>query len=864
VTAVRPATARLFSLTSTRILVVALLAWLLIASVSPVFGDEIEDATKAFQRGDYELAYKTAESGIEADPLRESLYRIEAESLLTLGQYDLARSRLERALTRFPANLRLRLLSREASLFTNNPKAADARLQQIGALVTNRVGLTRSGDTLVAIGEAALMLGIEPRLVMENFFKRAQREPSPVRDSFLAMGRLALDKRDRALASRTFQDGLKIFPYDPDLWSGLAASFLDGDRTKLVSYAANAIATNPNHIPTRLLLAEHLIDAEDYPGAASELDKIGALNPRQPEALALRSVLAHLNNNELTAERHRSDALTDWPGNPRVDYLIGRKLSQKYRFKEGSAAQRRALAIDPTYQPARIQLAQDLLRLGRDDEGWPLVAEVHAADAYDVTAYNLVTLRDELAGFTTLTSPHFRLRMGANEARIYGDRALALLERAREKLTTKYGLTLTEPTTVEIYPDPKDFAVRTFGMPDNPGYLGVCFGSVITANSPATQRANWESVLWHEFCHVVTLTLTRNRMPRWLSEGISVYEERQQNPAWGQLMSLHARDRIVEGKMLPLSRMSSAFLEAKDSKDLMFAYYHSSLVIEFLVEQHGLDKIKTVLSALGEGAAPNDALTRSFGSLDALDANFTRFAQDKAKKLGGGFDLTRQENSGLAAMFVQLNPRNFHVRLQEAQKLAGEKDWEAAKKILVELTAGGAYLPGEHNAHTLLAKVYAALKDTAGERDALLTIASREADALDAITRLLALAEEEKNWADTVRWAEAWLAINPLAPTPWRSLLTAHEALAESDAQTSNTLAADRAVPAPARQSAIAAGNTLLQLAPPDVASIHYRVARQLQNVDTVAARRHVILALAEAPRYRAAYELLAALPEPR
>jgi hypothetical protein len=74
-------------------------------------------------------------------------------------------------------------------------------------------------------------------------------------------------------------------------------------------------------------------------------------------------------------------------------------------------------------------------------------------------------------------------------------------------------------------------------MPGNPGYLGVCFGSLITANSPASQGAhpvNWQAVLWHEFCHVVTLQMTRNKMPRWLSEGISVYEEHQANPTWGE------------------------------------------------------------------------------------------------------------------------------------------------------------------------------------------------------------------------------------------------------------------------------------------------------------------------------------------
>ena len=97
----------------------------------------------------------------------------------------------------------------------------------------------------------------------------------------------------------------------------------------------------------------------------------------------------------------------------------------------------------------------------------------------------------------------------------------------------KYGVTLTEPVIVEIFPQQKEFAVRTFGLPGADGLLGVCFGRVVTANSPASQGehpANWEAVLWHEFCHVVTLSKTRNKMPRWLSEGISVYEEGQENP----------------------------------------------------------------------------------------------------------------------------------------------------------------------------------------------------------------------------------------------------------------------------------------------------------------------------------------------
>ncbi|MGH8020145.1 MAG: hypothetical protein ACREIA_18070, partial [Opitutaceae bacterium] len=93
-----------------------------------------------------------------------------------------------------------------------------------------------------------------------------------------------------------------------------------------------------------------------------------------------------------------------------------------------------------------------------------------------------------------------------------------------------------------------------------------------------------------------------------------------------------------------------------------------------------------------------------------------------------------------------------------------------------------------------------------------------------------------------IRWADRWLAINPLAPTPWRALLTAREE--------NGDLAA-----------AAAAGRTLLALDPPDRPAIHFRVARALRDTDVEAARLEVLLALEEAPRFREAHQLLLHLP---
>ena len=104
---------------------------------------------------------------------------------------------------------------------------------------------------------------------------------------------------------------------------------------------------------------------------------------------------------------------------------------------------------------AQAQLSQDLLRLGREEEGWQLAQKVNQQDPYNIVAHNLVTLQGKLAKFTSLEENGILLRMDAREAQIYGPRAMRLLQRARKTLCTKYAMTIQEPVIVEIFPAPK-------------------------------------------------------------------------------------------------------------------------------------------------------------------------------------------------------------------------------------------------------------------------------------------------------------------------------------------------------------------------------------------------------------------------
>ncbi len=829
----------------------------------------LEKAEALFQRGEYEACLRLAETGLKEERYRDEWPIWSVRCLMTLGRYPEAETGIKDYLRRYRGNLRLRLLARDVFLANGNREEADRLLEEINSLGSSRSWAYRDPCVRVVLGEAALLLGLDPKAVLDQVFDPAKKADPGCRDAYAAIGQLALEKHDYDLAAKSFRAALEHFPKDPDFHYGLAAAFDASDREEMLKALQKALSFNPQHLPSLQLMVEHQIDAEQYDEAAATLKKILSVNPWLPEAWSYRSILDHLRGNVAEEEKDRETALKYWDSNPRVDFLIGKKLSQKYRFQEGAAHQRKALAFDQKFLPAKIQLAEDLLRLGEETEGWKLAQEVHDSDNYDVTAFNLVTLHDSLDKFQTLTNADFVLRMSAMEAPIYGSDALELLTRAKTNLTAKYGIALKEPTIVEMFADQKDFGVRTFGMPDNPGFLGVCFGRVVTANSPAAtpgHPANWQAVLWHEFCHVVTLTMTENKMPRWLSEGISVYEERQANPSWGQSMSPDYRERILEGKVTPVGELSAAFLNAHSGADLQFAYFESSLVVEFLVQRFGLDALKKVLLDLKQGEPMNTALAKRTAPLDELQKQFTAFAREKAEKLAPGLDWAKPgEKHGnlfksianslpfkVPAPDVQTNKPNqqakiaeesgkkpnFYKLSQAAADAIEQKKWDEAKpslQKLIELFPGYA---GPDSAYAMLAAVHRAKGELAEEKKVLSELARRSDDVVEAYLRLAELCAAEKDWAGTLENAERLAAVNPLLPACHRYRAMAADHLGQAE-------------------KAIVNYETLLKLDPPDPAEIHFRLAELFHGKDDNRAKRHLIDALEMAPRFRKAHALL-------
>ena len=824
--------------------------------------DNLPKVREIFNVGRYDIVLQICDYALQRGQPSWEWRVLRLESLANVGRYEEAIAEAGKTADLFRESLGAQLRIHEFFRSTGREEEAASTFEAINAAARAVPKKERTTLDLVHLGEAALVLGADPGKVLEQYLGPAKAAKSGGQDippglveAHLVSGKLALQKEDLKRAAEEYGKALDYDPGNIEALFGMAEAFLPSDRKAGAGFLEKTLELAPYHFGALLLQAEFAINFEDYKAAGEYLARVEGINPRHPEAHAYRAILAELERNDMADFAvEREKALAIWRDNPEVDHLIGRVLSRKYRYQEGADSQKRALAFDPQFLPAKLQLALDYLRLGQIDAAWPLAKEVAEADQYNVLAYNLAILEKEIASFASVRTEDFIIRLPPEEAEIYGGRVVELLTEAKQVLGAKYGLIIEEPTLVEFYPNQQDFAIRSFGSLGGEGLLGVCFGSVVTMNSPCSATAgksNWEATLWHEYCHVITLTATKNKMPRWLSEGISVYEEKQRHPHWGQKMTPDYRRMIIEdGDLTPIRDMTGAFFQPESGEHLMFAYYQSMLVVEYLIEQHGLDALRAILADLAAGVLINDAIERHTKPLDQLEKGFALSAIKMAEEYGANVDWKKPDPQQLnaksllgVAAYVKGNPANFEARKMLTGLHLDQEQWDLAAESADALIALLPDYTGERNGYTLKALALRGKKDTAGEAAVLETLASLSAEALGAYTRLIEVNFDGGDWDGVLANAQRGLAINPFNQRIHYCNGCAHEARAE-----------------PAL--AVKSFENALRLDPANPSELRFRLARLLKSDDEKKARRYLLDSLADSPRYREAHGLLLEIVE--
>jgi hypothetical protein len=190
---------------------------------------------------------------------------------------------------------------------------------------------------------------------------------------------------------------------------------------------------------------------------------------------------------------------------------------------------------------------------------------------------------------------------------------------------------------VELFRSSADFSVRTVGL-GGLGALGVSFGGVVAMDSPAARKVgefNWGSTLWHELTHTFTLGLTGNRVPRWVSEGLSVYEERRARVGWGSDITPGLVAAYKAKRLHPVSRLNNGFVRPRYPEEVGLSYALASYVFEMMESEFGIAGIRRLLGAYREGRNTSQAFRAVAGiDGDEFDARFDRwFSQRFANEL---------------------------------------------------------------------------------------------------------------------------------------------------------------------------------------------------------------------------------------
>lgn len=155
-----------------------------------------------------------------------------------------------------------------------------------------------------------------------------------------------------------------------------------------------------------------------------------------------------------------------------------------------------------------------------------------------------------------------------------------------------------------LYPD-ADSLARSFGQKGDKRAVGVYWAGSIRLLSPEVwtdagsngdlvrARFREEGPLAHEITHLIIDFRTRGNYSRWFTEGMAQFVEREitgftlDEPSPSQ-KALRLSPRLVE----------AAFDSAKHQ---LYAYWRSLGAVDFLMDNYGLDTMKSLLKELAKG-----------------------------------------------------------------------------------------------------------------------------------------------------------------------------------------------------------------------------------------------------------------------
>ncbi|HVY63496.1 MAG TPA: tetratricopeptide repeat protein [Gammaproteobacteria bacterium] len=650
-------------------------------------------------------------------------------------------------------------------------------------------------------------------------------------------GELFLATHQNSEAAKLFQEALEQDPKYAPAMLGLAKVAASGFEEKTREYAKKVIDEAPDQaVGAHLLLARAALEDGAIDAGDKEIDKALELVKKHDfsplEAYALKASVDLLRGTTDSPWTKRALALNAGYGEayatPAYFYVITR------RYREAIDLLNKAVEVEPDLYSAHTELGVNLLRENRIDEAQQHLAIAYRGDPFSAPVVNTLRLIDSFSNFVVLrhepdTKPGSvpnkgsLLRLHKKEAPVIEPYVLDLVNRTIATYTKRYGFELKEPVVVELYPQHDDFAVRTSGLPGI-GLLGVTFGYLVAMDSPARHADSdfhWGTTLWHEMAHVFTLEATRHLVPRWFSEGVSVYEEWTTGPLHGRHIPPPVLKAIKDGKFLPVAELDRGFIRPTYEQQVIVSYMQAGLTCEYVASRFGQAGLKAMLDQFGAGKDTAQAVEAALKITPAqFDKDFKAYVE---QQLGT----------------VIANYESWQHALAETSEAVRAKDWRLVAAKSAEAIELNPDFVDQGSPYIAKARAHKELKETALMTSTLLEYRKRGGYDPDALLSLATSLTEANRTDEATGVLKDVLMVAPLRTEVHSQL-------------------GDRLLAAGDAADAVVEYKALLALAPKDMADAHYRLAKAyLAAGDKTGSREHLLYALEIAPHYREAQQLL-------
>src|SRR5262249_42292976 len=125
---------------------------------------------------------------------------------------------------------------------------------------------------------------------------------------------------------------------------------------------------------------------------------------------------------------------------------------------------------------------------------------------------------------------------------------------------------------------------------------------------------------------------------RWFTEGLSEYETNVARPEWRREHNRELYLSLRRGDLWSIGELNAAFTRPGRPNGVVIAYYQSSLVIHYLVESCGFDKIVQALKLYGQGKRDDHVLPAITGKkVSEVDAGFRRWLEKRLTCYSGSY-----------------------------------------------------------------------------------------------------------------------------------------------------------------------------------------------------------------------------------